>query len=154
MWTKPITSYANNYNLFDISLAPLAENEFNKVKSQLKVIESGFHKKALIAQDFGPYTIDLEDMYEKPKSKREQAGLNDTGNALLVDSSKNHKQWYQHIKRLIQEPERIKLLGDNLYNSVKDKYSMEAVCKLRKDIYLDLIKKHQEIGVENEVENV
>ena len=31
---------------------------FNKVKSQLKVIEAGFHKKALIAQNFGPYQID------------------------------------------------------------------------------------------------
>jgi glycosyltransferase involved in cell wall biosynthesis len=154
VWTKPITSYANNYNLFDISLAPLVENDFNKVKSQLKVIESGFHKKALIAQDFGPYKIDLENMYEKSQGKSVPAIYNDTGNALLVDSTRNHKQWYQFIKKLIQEPERIKLLGDNLYNSVKDKYSMEAVCKLRKDIYLDLIKKHQEKGVENEVENV
>lgn len=54
VWTKPITSYATNYNLFDVSLAPLKESIFNKVKSQLKVIEAGFHKKALIAQDFLP----------------------------------------------------------------------------------------------------
>ena len=59
VWTKPITSYASNYNLFDISLAPLKESTFNKVKSQLKVIEAGFHKKAIIAQDFGPYQIDM-----------------------------------------------------------------------------------------------
>jgi hypothetical protein len=44
VWTKPISSYASNYNLFDISLAPIEENDFNKVKSQLKVIEAGFHK--------------------------------------------------------------------------------------------------------------
>src|ERR1044072_9429346 len=55
VWTKPISSYASNYNLFHVSLAPLEENIFNKVKSQLKVIEAGFHKKAIIAQDFGPY---------------------------------------------------------------------------------------------------
>ena len=65
VWTKPITSYASNYNLFDISLAPLEENLFNKVKSQLKVIEAGFHKKAIIAQDFGPYQIDLVNAYER-----------------------------------------------------------------------------------------
>ena len=53
VWTKPITSYATNYNMFDVSLAPLKESTFNRVKSQLKVIEAGFHKKALIAQDFG-----------------------------------------------------------------------------------------------------
>ena len=29
------------------------------MKSQLKVIEAGFYKKALIASEIGPYTIDL-----------------------------------------------------------------------------------------------
>jgi arabinogalactan endo-1,4-beta-galactosidase len=62
VWTKPITSYASNYNLFDISLAPLKESMFNKVKSQLKVIEAGFHKKAIVAQDFGSYQIDVKNV--------------------------------------------------------------------------------------------
>ena len=61
---KPITSYALNYNLFDISMAPLKEHMFNKVKSQLKVIEAGFHKKALIAQNYGPYQIDCVNLFE------------------------------------------------------------------------------------------
>ena len=26
VWTKPITSYASNYDLFDVSLAPLKES--------------------------------------------------------------------------------------------------------------------------------
>ena len=65
VWTKPITSYASNYDLFDISIAPLVESDFNKVKSQLKVIEAGFHKKALIGQDFGPYQIDVNNAYER-----------------------------------------------------------------------------------------
>jgi hypothetical protein len=60
VWTKHISTYASNYNLFDISLAPIEENMFNKCKSQLKVIEAGFHHKAIIAQDFGPYQIDLK----------------------------------------------------------------------------------------------
>ncbi len=49
VWTKPVTSYARNYSKFDISLAPIKQHMFNKVKSQLKVIEAGFYKKALIA---------------------------------------------------------------------------------------------------------
>ena len=65
VWTKPITTYASNYNNFDISLAPLKEHMFNKVKSQLKVIEAGFHKKALIAQDYGPYQIDCISAIER-----------------------------------------------------------------------------------------
>jgi glycosyltransferase involved in cell wall biosynthesis len=151
VWTKPITSYANNYNLFDITLAPLAQNDFNKVKSQLKVIEAGFHKKALVAQDFGPYTIDLVNALEKTKGQ--QPTINTEGNALIVDSNRNHKEWYQHLKRLIENPDLIETLSENLYNTVKDKYSMEAVCELRKDLYLDLIKKNETKGVEKEVEN-
>ena len=36
--------HLSNYNLFDISMKPLKEHMFNKCKSQLKVIGSGFHK--------------------------------------------------------------------------------------------------------------
>ena len=60
IWTEPVTSYAKNYANFDVSLAPLKNHIFNRVKSQLKVIEAGFYKKALIASDIGPYTIDLK----------------------------------------------------------------------------------------------
>ena len=49
VWTKPVTSYAKNYSNFDISLAPIKNHIFNRMKSQLKVIEAGFYKKALIA---------------------------------------------------------------------------------------------------------
>ena len=135
VWTKPINTYATNYNLFDISIAPLEENIFNKVKSQLKVIEAGFHKKALIAQDFGPYQIDLINAIEKG------GVLNENGNALLVDSNKNHKQWYQHIKRLIKNPELVEQLSNNLYDTVSDKYSIEAVTKLRYNWYKELLDK-------------
>ncbi len=144
VWTKPISTYASNYNLFDISLAPIEENLFNKVKSQLKVIESGFHKKAIIAQDFGPYQIDLKNAYVKPASKHDVSKFDDTANALLVNSSKNHKEWYKYIKRLIQNPEEVKILQNNLYNTVKDIYSIEAVTKNRRDLYLDAIKNMSE----------
>ena len=60
VWTKPVTSYAKNYSKFDISLSPIQNHIFNRMKSQLKVIEAGFYKKALIASNVGPYTIDLK----------------------------------------------------------------------------------------------
>jgi hypothetical protein len=82
VWTKPISTYALNYNLFDISLAPLDEHIFNKVKSQLKVIEAGFHNKAIIAQNFGPYQIDLKN------SLVFGGGFDLTANSILVDTAK------------------------------------------------------------------
>lgn len=140
VWTKPISTYASNYNLFDISLAPIEDNLFNKVKSQLKVIEAGFHKKALIAQDFGPYQIDLKNAYVKPTSKHDVSKFDDTANAFLVNTSRNHKEWHKYVKRLIQNPEEIKILQTNLHNTVKDTYSIESVTKNRRDLYLKSVK--------------
>jgi len=143
VWTKPITSYASNYNLFDISLAPLKESVFNKVKSQLKVIESGFHKKALIAQDFGPYQIDIKNVYQRGGE------LDLTGNGMLIPTNKNNKFWFKHLKKLIENPELIKTLGENLYNTVNGKYDMKAVCEKRREMYLSLINEKNNKVVEN-----
>lgn len=134
VWTKHINSYATNYNLFDISLAPLAKNIFNQSKSELKVVEAGFHKKALIAQDIEPYQINTINAVEKGGE------INPKGNVLLVDPNKNHKQWYQHIKRLIKNPDLIELLSNNLYNMVNDKYSLGEITEKRYHFYNKIIK--------------
>ena len=134
-WTKNIQEYATHYNDIDVLLVPLKENNFNKVKSQLKVIEAGFFNKAIIANNFGPYTIDL-------KSAIERGGtINKDGNALLVDSSKNHKQWSKYITKLTNDRELLEQLRKNLHDTVKDKYSLETVCKQRVDAYIELINK-------------
>ena len=133
VWTKPINSYATNYNLFDVSLAPLEANIFNEMKSQLKVIESGFHKKAIIAQNFGPYTIDLENAYIRG------GDIDEDKNAFLVESFRNHKSWHQYIKKLVLNPDLIKKLGDNLHEMVASKYSLEVVSEKRKKYYEKLV---------------
>jgi glycosyltransferase involved in cell wall biosynthesis len=143
VWTKHISTYATNYNLFDISLAPLEENIFNKVKSQLKVIEAGFHKKAIIAQNFGPYQIDLKD------SVKFGGGFDLTGNSILVDSSKNHKDWHGAIKKLINNPDVVKTLQENLHETVKDTYSLNKVTENRRELYMNLVKLNE---LENKVE--
>ena len=143
VWTKHISTYATNYNLFDISLAPLEENIFNKVKSQLKVIEAGFHKKAIIAQNFGPYQIDLKD------SVKFGGGFDLTGNSILVDSGKNHKDWHGAIKKLVNNPDVVKTLQENLYETVKDTYSINKVTEKRRELYLNLVKMKK---LENKVE--
>jgi len=133
VWTKHISTYASNYNLFDVSLAPLEENLFNKVKSQLKVIEAGFHHKAIIAQNFGPYQIDLKN------SLVYGGGFDLNANSILVDTNKNHKDWYEAIKKLITNPDMIKTLQDNLYDTVKNTYSIDKVTEDRKNLYLKLL---------------
>ena len=132
VWTKPATSYAKNYSKFDISLAPIVDHSFNRMKSQLKVIEAGFYKKALIASNVGPYTIDL-------KHALKDGNFTD-GNALLVDKNKNHSDWAKFVKKLVDNPNMIKDMGERLYETVKDRYDLNKVTIDRKDFYTSIVK--------------
>jgi glycosyltransferase involved in cell wall biosynthesis len=132
VWTKPVTSYATNYRLFDVSIAPIKNHIFNRVKSQLKVIEAGFYKKALIASNLGPYTVDLKHALKN--------GEFSDGNALLVDEPKNHSDWAKNMKKLIENPNFAYDLGQRLYETVKDTYDLNVVTKNRAEFYKSLIK--------------
>ena len=134
-WTKEINQYATHYNNIDVLLVPLKENKFNEMKSQLKVIECGFFNKAIIAQNFGPYKIDLISAIEKGGE------INENGNALLVDSSKNHKQWAKYITKLVKDRNLLEMIKNNLNNTVKDKYSLKTVCEQRVNEYLKMMNK-------------
>ena len=105
---------------------------FNRMKSQLKVIEAGFYKKALIASNIGPYTIDLKHAMKN--------GEFTDGNALLVDEVKNHSDWAKFIKKLVETPDMITELGERLYETVKDTYDLNKVSDKRSEFYKSLIK--------------
>jgi glycosyltransferase involved in cell wall biosynthesis len=132
VWTRPVNSYAKNYSKFDISLAPIKNHMFNRMKSQLKVIEAGFYKKALIASNVGPYTIDLKHALKN--------GEFTDGNALLVDEVRNHSDWSKFIKKLVDNPNFIADLGERLYETVSVKYDLNFVTKTRAELYKSLIK--------------
>ena len=135
MWTRHINDYATHYQNVDVLIAPLKENDFNKVKSELKEIECGFTHTAFIGQNFGAYTINLVPMIEKGGK------INEEGTALLVDSSKNHKQWAKYINKLADDPDMLKKLQDNLYNFVKDRYSLAEICRQRVEFYKSIVNK-------------
>lgn len=131
VWTQPVTSYAKNYSKFDISLAPIKNHMFNRMKSQLKVIESGFYKKALIASNLGPYTIDLKHCLKN--------GNFVDGNALLVDENRNHSDWAKFIEKLVKNPNMIKDMGERLYETVKDTYDLNVITKTRAEFYKSIL---------------
>lgn len=135
MWTRHINDYATHYQNVDVLIAPLKENDFNKVKSELKEIECGFTHTAFIGQNFGAYTINLVPMIEKGGK------INEEGTALLVDSSKNHKQWAKYINKLADDADMLKKLQDNLYNFVKDRYSLAEICRQRVEFYKSIVNK-------------
>ena len=130
VWTKPVTGYAKNYSKFDVSLAPIKNTMFNRMKSQLKVIEAGFYKKAIIASNIGPYTIDLKHCLDN--------GNFVDGNAILVNEARNHADWAKFIEKLVKNPNLVKDMGERLYETVKDKYDLNNVTKDRKQFYIDI----------------
>jgi glycosyltransferase involved in cell wall biosynthesis len=115
----PIYSYPQFYNLMDCSLVPLEENNFNKYKSELKLIEAGFFKKAVIVSNVHPY--------KKVINK---------DNCLTVNNSTD---WSRHCQRLIDNPSQAKDLGEALHESVKQ-YSIDIVNKKRYKFYQDVLK--------------
>ena len=144
-WTLPLSQYAKHYDHYDICMAPLAEtyehrgpnnpkngnpgplsykeNMFNKVKSELKILESGMKKKVLIAQDFGIYSELIED------------GV--TG--ILINKDDDKKGWYKAIKRLINDPDLRNTLANNLHEFVKDRYDINVVNESRLQFYKQLV---------------
>lgn len=133
VWTKPVTGYAKNYSKFDISLSPIKNTMFNRMKSQLKVIEAGFYKKAIIASNIGPYTIDLKHCMDN--------GNFVDGNAILINEARNHADWAKFIEKLVKNPNLIKDMGERLYETVKDKYDLNNVTSDRREFYIDIANK-------------
>lgn len=122
IWTKPVNEYASTYNEIDIALAPLKNNTFNSMKSQLKVLEAGFHKKPLIASEVSPYMIDC--IHGK--------------NSFLVKEKRGHKEWYDYTKRLIKNPQMRIDMGEALHETVKDKYDLNNITRKRAQLYKTL----------------
>ncbi|MEK6829620.1 MAG: glycosyltransferase [Nanoarchaeota archaeon] len=148
-WTLPLTQYGKHYDYCDVCLAPLVDTYdeniihtkkdggqavqlvkrkhiFNEVKSELKIIEAGMKKKVLIAQDFGIYSKLIED--------------GKTG--LLVKN--DQKDWYKHMKRVIEDPAYRQELANNLHEFVKDKYEITNVTANRIKLYKQIIQEHNE----------
>lgn len=136
-WTKDIHHYAEHYKNVDVLLAPLKENDFNLTKSQLKFTECGFTDTAIIASNFGPYTIDSVPYLGKGNV------VNENGNCLLVDTSKNHKFWVKYIKYLVEHPEAIEKIRTNLKRDMTEKYSMEKIAKQRVEFYKKIVEDKQ-----------
>lgn len=124
-WTLPLTQYGRHYNYCDVCLAPLAENTFNEVKSELKIIEAGLKKKVLIAQDFAVY----------------KELIKNGENGILIPKNKNLRGWYEAIKKVVTDRDYREKLSNNLYDFVKDKYTLEIVTKKRVDWYKEIYDK-------------
>lgn len=126
-WTEKANIYAKVLDETDIVLAPLSDNKFNHLKSNLKQVECWSRKLPIVCSDIPPYNIHGKHMK----------------NCILIPPEKNaRKYWIKNLKKLILDPNLRKELGENLYNDFKDEYHLTNVTKKRADFYKRIINKN------------
>jgi hypothetical protein len=107
-------NYGKQYNSIDVSLVPLINTAFNHNKSQLKMIEAGFMKKACMVSDVMPYKLDF------------------TKDNVLVTKD---NEWRKNIKYLCGNRNKVVDLSESLYEYVSGKYHIDIVNKERKQLF-------------------
>lgn len=119
-WTQKANTYAQVLDETDIVLAPLADNSFNRMKSNLKQVECWTRKLPIVCSDIPPYNVDGRHME----------------NCILIPSEKNaHKYWVKYLKKLILDADLRKQIGEQLYEDFSDKYNLATVTKNRIEFY-------------------
>jgi glycosyltransferase involved in cell wall biosynthesis len=113
-----VYSYAQAYNLMDIGLIPLRYNEFNRAKSELKMLEMGAFGLGVIVSDVESYQW-----------------MSKHGKNCLVAVKKD---WYKSMRRLIENPELRKDLGSQLKEDVMQN-SNEALWRKHRIEYYESI---------------
>jgi len=110
--------YAKHYKPISVSLAPIVNNPFNKSKSALKLIESGFMKRAVIATKIPPYNRD-ESLFP------------------AIDLIPKRKSWKERIESYTVEEATQR--GEELFKLVQP-YEVRNLNKKRRHFYEEIIK--------------
>jgi len=125
IWMKDVTQYCKTYNELDVCLAPLIDDEFNRCKSQLKLIEAGVFGRPLICSKVYPYEID---------------GLNEE-NCIFVNQNSASNTFHTAMRKFLINPDLIKTMGAKLKELVYEKYDINKVNVERVQLYKYLIDK-------------
>jgi glycosyltransferase involved in cell wall biosynthesis len=113
--------YASMYNNIDVALVPLVENSFNSYKSQIKIIEAGYFKKAVVVSSVNPYLVDCN-----------------KSNSIQILPSKRGDGWGSAMKSLIFNENKREDLAEALHEHVMDNYLMDKTNKIRHQLYQNL----------------
>lgn len=136
-WTKNVNTYLTHYDNIDILLVPLKNDRFNSFKSELKFAEAGFKHCGVVCSNCGPYTIGSKSIFQKG------GVLDKTGNCVLIDEPSRSKDWAKAIKRIVNNPELVPLLQENMYNHVLENYDLRKVTEKRAAFYREIAAKQK-----------
>lgn len=125
-WTQKANSYAKVLDETDIVIAPLSDNKFNRMKSNLKQVECWTRKLPIVCSDIPPYNVHGKHME----------------NSVLIPlkpSEKHaHKDWKKYLKKLILDVDLRKRLGEQLHEDFKELYNLKNVTAKRVQFYKDV----------------
>lgn len=116
----PLDKYLRSYSSIDCCIAPLTNVEFNKYKSNLKVLEAGLKKCAIICSPNPCFTDTVPDS--------------------VVTYCSTIRDWKEAIKKH-QDLDYTKERGEQLHNWVYQNYELEEINKRRESLLKDLIYK-------------
>ncbi|OHB91780.1 MAG: hypothetical protein A2Z57_04820 [Planctomycetes bacterium RIFCSPHIGHO2_12_39_6] len=123
LWGRSIETYGDLYNEIDVALVPLKENGFNKCKSELKIVEAGWMKKAVICSDMSPYREWI------------RHGIN----GFLVPHSRNNIDWCVYIRKLTLNPSMARDMGLALHETITKNFDLDTHNRTRADLYKSLL---------------
>lgn len=116
-WTEDFKKHANNYGLLDILIAPLLDTEFNRCKSDLKLLEAASMGVPVLASDVYPFS------YSRVFAK-------------LVKTKGNvYHSWLTKLKELVEEPDAREFLSESQYEDVKQFRDIKNNIHLWEDVY-------------------
>lgn len=115
LWGRDVRTYGQIYNDVDVCLVPLVKNTFNECKSELKLVEAGTMKKAVICSDVKPYNNWIVD------------GVN----GLLIKPERNYIDWFVAIRKLILNPELATQMGEALHKTISENFNIDSHNKRR-----------------------
>lgn len=119
-----VYNYAKHYHELDVSLIPLHNYEFNRCKSNLKMVEAGFKGRACIVSDIPPYSDDIRHMK----------------NCMAVKEHKSHNGFYKAMKFMLSNRAAVTDMAKQLHEDMTEKYHMDVVNPIRRDLYKQLLK--------------
>tara|TARA_R100000951_G_C2582862_1_gene162495 strand:- start:111 stop:830 length:720 start_codon:yes stop_codon:yes gene_type:complete len=107
-----VNQYARFFDQMDIVIAPLIDNEFNRCKSELKVLEAGSKWLPFIGSDMITFS---------------RTGAN-------IDLCSDNDEWVESILELSFDKSLRKMLGKELGEYVRDVYSIDKENQARLSI--------------------
>lgn len=119
-WIKDEDKFPHFMDMSDILVVPLTDTIYNRAKSNIKWLEAGSAK--------------IPGVWQKIRQYEECV---DGTNGLLAEKN---NEWYNHIKYLIDNPDKRREMGEKVFQDVSDKWQMkdniEAYANFFKEIIL------------------